>query len=127
LAGHLDPRAIDVVNAQAALANPCIVALCAPTLVTIWTSLIRGARWAWLAFAGTLLPLQAFGFISDAFLGHRNFVVNIVSSGLLLVALVLSGFGLLVGRNRQPSRRLSFRSTIRAQPTRRPPNKQESL
>jgi len=92
--GRLDPRAVDVVNAQAAIANPSIVALCALILVTVWTSLVRGAWSAWLALVATLLPLQAFGFISDAFLGHRNLVANVVSSGLLLIALILSGVGL---------------------------------
>jgi len=98
--GELDPRAIAVVNAQATLANPCIVALCALTLVVVWTSLIRGARWAWLALFGTLLPLQAFGFVSDAFLGHRNLGANVASSGLLLLALVFSGLGLRSLRKR---------------------------
>lgn len=100
--GRLDPRAIDVVNAQAAIANPSIIALCVLILVTVWTGLVRGARSAWLALVGTLLPLQAFGFISDAFLGHRNLVANIVSSGLLLMALVLSGFGLRAVGERAP-------------------------
>ena len=95
---QLDPRAIDVVNAQASLANPSIVALCTLTLVVVWTCLVRGARWAWLALVGTLLPLQALGFISDAFLGHRNIGANILSSGLLLGALVLSGVGLRAAR-----------------------------
>jgi len=69
---RLDPRVRDVVAAQAALCNPLIVALCAIVLAIVWTSLVRGARWAWC-------------------LGHHNLVANVVSTVLLLAALALTG------------------------------------
>jgi len=86
---RLDPRAIAVVNAQAVLANPCIVVACALVLAILWTSLTKGATWAWWSLAGTLLPLQAFGFVSDAFLGNRNVIANAVSTLILVIALGL--------------------------------------
>ena len=87
---RLDPRAVAVVNAQAALANPCIVVVCALVLTIVWTSLMKGASWAWWALAATLLPLQAFGFVSDGFLGHRNVAANLVSLAMVVAALVLA-------------------------------------
>jgi hypothetical protein len=95
----LDPRLVAVVNAQAALANPCIVALCALVLVLIWTSLVARARWALPALGGTLIPLQAFGFVSDAYLHNRNLVTNAASTVILLTALALALQGVrAVGR-----------------------------
>ena len=90
----LDPRLVAVVKAQAALANPCIVALCALVLALVWTTLARGGRWALWALAGTLLPLQVCGFASDRFLGNRNLAANAVSSALLVAGLALAGVGL---------------------------------
>jgi len=87
---RLDPRALAVVNAQAALANPCIVVVCALVLAIVWNGLMKGASWAWWTLAATLLPLQAFGFVSDGFLGHRNVVANLVSAFILVAALVLA-------------------------------------
>jgi hypothetical protein len=89
----LDPRAIAVVNAQAAIANPLIVALCALVLIVTWTSARARARWAVPALATTLIPLQAFGFVSDAFLGDRNLAANVASTVMLLAALWLMRLG----------------------------------
>jgi hypothetical protein len=86
----LDPRALAVVNAQAAIANPVIVALCGLVLAVVWTSLVRGARWAWRALAGTLVPLQLFGFVSDAFLGQCNLAANAISTVVLIAGLALT-------------------------------------
>lgn len=91
---RLDARLIAVVNAQAALANPCIVALCMIVLVVVWTSLVARARWALWTLAGSLVPLQLFGFVSDAFLGNRNIASNVISSVVLFVGLGLSLLGL---------------------------------
>ena len=88
---RLDGKVISVVNAQAALANPCIVALCILVVVVIWKAVVRKARWAFLALAGTLVPLQAFGFVSDGFLGHQNIAANIISTALLTAGLTLTG------------------------------------
>jgi hypothetical protein len=89
----LDPRLVAVVDAQAALANPCILALAALVLVVVWTSLVARARWALPALAATLIPLQAFGFVSDAYLHNRNLVANVASTVILLTALVLARQG----------------------------------
>jgi hypothetical protein len=90
----LNPKAVAVVNAQAALANPCIIALCVLVLVVVWTSLVARARWALRALAATLIPLQAFGYVSDAYLGHRNFAANVTSTIILVSGLVLAGLGM---------------------------------
>lgn len=88
---RLDPRVREVVSAQAALCNPLIVALCGLVLAIVWTSLVRGARWAWWALAAALVPVQLFGFVSDGFLGHHNLVANAVSTVILGTALALTG------------------------------------
>lgn len=90
-ARHLDSKVISVVNAQAALANPCIVAFCILAVVVIWKGLVHQSRWAFFALAGTLVPLQAFGFVSDSFLGHHNIAANITSTVLLAAGLTLTG------------------------------------
>jgi hypothetical protein len=87
---RLDRRVLAVVNAQAALANPCIVVVCALVLTIVWNSLMKGGSWAWWALAATLLPLQAFGFVSDGLLGNQNVAVNLASTFILGAALVLA-------------------------------------
>jgi hypothetical protein len=88
---RLDGRVISVVNAQAALANPCVVALCILVVVVTWKGVVRKARWAFLALAATLVPLQVFGFVSDGFVGHHNIAANITSTALLAAGLTLTG------------------------------------
>ena len=95
---RLDPKLVAVVNAQAALANPCIVALCGLVLAIVWTSLAAGRRWVLVALTAALIPLQAFGFVSDGFLGHQNLVANLVSTVLLLAGLGLAAAGLPAAR-----------------------------
>jgi hypothetical protein len=87
------PRLHSIVYAQATLCNPCIAALCLLVLVIIWTSLVRRAHWAFWALVGALAPLQAFGFVSDTYLGNRNLGANLGSSLLLIVALSLCDYG----------------------------------
>lgn len=41
-------------------------------------TLMARARWAFEALVAYLVPLQAAGFASDAFLGHRSLVANVV-------------------------------------------------
>lgn len=91
---RLDGKVIAVVDAQAALANPCIVALCLVVLGIIWKGLIARMRWSFWVLVCALFPLQAFGFVSDAFLGDRNLVANIVSTAILIIGLGLSGCAL---------------------------------
>jgi hypothetical protein len=87
------PRLHAIVYAQAALCNPCIAALCLLVLVITWSSLVRRAHWAFWALVATLAPLQAFAFVSDGYLGHRNLGANIGSTLLLGVALSLCDYG----------------------------------
>ncbi len=77
---------LSVVHAQAAFANPAIMSICALVIVLAW----KGTeRWTVIALFATLIPLQAFAFVSDAFLSNRNVVPNLVSSALLLTGLLL--------------------------------------
>ena len=89
-AAQLDPRALAVINAQALLANPCIVALCALRLVVVWEGVMRRVRWCWVGLCGALVPLQVFGFVSDAALGGKNVAANVVSTLVLLGGLGLT-------------------------------------
>ena len=89
-AAQVDPRALAVINAQALLANPCIVALCGLTLVVVWEGVMRRVRWCWVGLCVALLPLQVFGFVSDAALGGKNMAANVVSTLVLVAGLVLS-------------------------------------
>lgn len=83
----VEPKAIAVIQAQAAIANPVIMALCALSTLLVFKALHE--RWARVAVWSTLLPVQIFGFVSDSFLGGRNLVANAVSSVVLLAALAL--------------------------------------
>ncbi len=89
-----DVRLLHVVEAQALLANPCIVALCGLVLALIWKGVVAGHRWALGALAAALLPVQAFGFVSDASLGHANVGANAVSTLVLATGLALCARGL---------------------------------
>lgn len=85
-----DPRLIGVINTQALIANPLIIGFCALVIAVVWASVVRGQRWAISSVAGSTLFVQAFGFVSDASMGHRNLTANVVSSVVLLVGLGLS-------------------------------------
>ena len=82
LAIHSDPVA--VVKAQAALANPLIMAVTAWVLLLTW----RRPNESAVPLALTLVPIQAFGFVSDHFIGNANLTANLISSALLLVGLI---------------------------------------
>lgn len=89
----IDPRALGVIQAQAAIANPCIIAVCAFALFLAWTQVAAGSRRAWGALAGILAMVQAAGYASDAFIGHTNLVPNLISTALLALALGLAATG----------------------------------
>jgi hypothetical protein len=82
---RVDPRALAVIQAQAAIANPLILAVCAFVVVLLWTR----PREYWATLAATLLPVQAFGFVSDRFLGNTNLAANAVSTVMVAVGLLL--------------------------------------
>jgi hypothetical protein len=85
----VDARVLAVVKAQALFANPAIVVCCALVLVLLRKGVLGELPWAWRALAFTLLPLQAFGFISDGALGSVNLAANVISSVVLVVGLAL--------------------------------------
>ena len=85
-----DATVLAVVNAQAAIANPLIMAVCFLVLVLVWKGIVPGTAWAYWAVASALVPVQVFGFVSDGYLGHHNMVANAVSSVVLGAGLVLS-------------------------------------
>jgi hypothetical protein len=91
---RLDPQVIAVVHAQAALANPCVIALCLLVLVLVWRGVVARARWAWWTLVAALVPLLAFGFVSDGYLGHHNLAANLVSTAILTTGLALTGLAL---------------------------------
>lgn len=86
-AAGVDPVALNVIRAQAALANPLIMALCALVLWLVWTQVRAGKGHAVGILVATLVPVQAFGFVSDGYLGGANLVPNVVSSVVLGVGL----------------------------------------
>jgi hypothetical protein len=89
---RLDPQALAVVNAQASLANPCIIGFCVLVLTMLWSN--RGApksrsHVSYSVLVPTLLFVQVFAFISDGFLGHKNLPANLASTLLLAAGLTL--------------------------------------
>jgi hypothetical protein len=86
----LSPHARAIIEAQAAIANPCICALCVAITAIVWTSLRARARWALWTLIGMLVPLQACAFASDAYLGNRNLIQNLISAALLAAGLGLA-------------------------------------
>jgi len=90
----IDARVVGVVNAQAALANPCIIAVCLLVAVLTWKGLLARRRWAFRALVAALVPLMAFGFVSDGYLGNHDLLANVVSSAMVLAGLGLSFHGL---------------------------------
>lgn len=90
---RVDPALLAVVRAQAALANPAVLAICTLVLALIWRWVVAGDRFALALCACVLLPLQIFGFLSDGFLGARNLAANLGSSALVVGGLALSALG----------------------------------
>ena len=89
----LDSRALATVNAIALLFNACAVAFCLLMLYVTWSGVAAGRKAAYWALAIASGSLQVFGFISDAYLGGRDLLANVISSAVLLAGLGLSGLG----------------------------------
>lgn len=85
---RVDPAALGVIHAQAAIANPLILVVCAWVIVAAWTALHE--RWVRVTLIATLLPLQAFGFVSDGYLGGTNLIANVISTAILGAGLALT-------------------------------------
>jgi len=89
---RLDPQALAVVNAQASIANPCIVGFCVLVLTMLWSNRRnpKGAsHFSYYVLVPTLLFVQIFAFVSDGYLGHKNLTANLVSTLLLAAGLTL--------------------------------------
>lgn len=90
----MDPRALATINAFAVIFNACAAAVCALSLAVIWFALARRMRWAFWSLAGSLGFLQAVGFASDSFFQHKDLVLNVASSLLLLFGFAFAGMGI---------------------------------
>jgi hypothetical protein len=75
---RLDRKALALVNTLALLLNACVVALCGLALRLLFDE--KPPRFRLLASLGFV---QLFGFLCDAYLGHRNLVANLASTGVL--------------------------------------------
>ncbi len=100
---QLGPRWVTLINGLAALCNTFDAAFFILVLYVIWTSLVHKARWAFWGLAISGGFLQAFAFVSYSFFATGivrenivtlNLLGNLVSSGLLVVGLALSGYGI---------------------------------
>lgn len=74
--------------------NSAVIASCVGGLFVIWMGLARGQKWAFWAVLITVVIGQASGFVADSFIGVRTLGVNIVFTGLYLLGIGLSCFGL---------------------------------
>jgi hypothetical protein len=92
---RLDGKALALIDALAIFGNACAAAFCLLVLVVVWRALVGArARWALPVLALSMGGLQAFGFVSDASLGHRDLAANLVSTALLTAGLACSGWAL---------------------------------
>lgn len=91
---RLNPKVIATVNALAVLCNGCIAGFCILLLAVIWMGLLKKMRWAFWALTSSMLFVQALGFLSDSFLGKRNFRLNMISTSVLVFGLVLCAVGI---------------------------------
>ena len=89
---RLDPQALAVINAQASIANPCIIGFCVLVLTMLWSKRRApkgSSHFSHSVLVPTLLFVQSFAFVSDGYLGHKNLPANIVSTSLLAFGLTL--------------------------------------
>jgi hypothetical protein len=86
----IDPTVLATVNAVAVLFNACVSVFCGTCLLIVWRFLIKEERWAFWLLLITLCFLQISGFISDAMLGNKYLIANIVSSLFLIMGFICS-------------------------------------
>ena len=86
----LNPKAIDTMNALAILMNGTIVIFLSTLFFTLKNKKELSQRDFLKKIAVPLVLLQALGFASDSYFGNANILLNMLSSALLLVGLVLS-------------------------------------
>jgi hypothetical protein len=90
---QIHPQVISLIDALGMFANACAAAFCALALVIVWKEVVAGARWGLTAISVVAGFLQACGFVSDGYLGHRNLAANVGSALLLAVGLALCAAG----------------------------------
>jgi TRAP-type uncharacterized transport system fused permease subunit len=95
---QIEARALATINSVAVFGNACAASLCALILFVIWGALVQKLAWAFWALVISMCFVQTMGFASDALLGNKNLIANIVSSGILVVGLSLSTLALLSKR-----------------------------
>ena len=78
-----------LIHALAVLFNGCAAAFCALVLAAIWKGLVARVRWVFVPVCSTTAFVQACGFASDAYLGHRNLAANVASTLVLAAGLAL--------------------------------------
>jgi len=86
----LSPKVLKTMNAFAVLMNGSIMALCGLSLFLLRKALSKKLPWIFSAVAIAVFFVQCIGFVSDSFLGNRDFLGNIFSTVTLVVGLVLS-------------------------------------
>lgn len=91
---RLDPRVISAVNTLAILYNSCAVAISVLALFVIWSSLIKGQRWAFWALLITIGLVEILAFIAFAPIGNQRWQVNVVLSALYVVGIGLAGYSI---------------------------------
>lgn len=100
---RLGPQWVTLINGLAALCNTFDAAYFMLVLCVTWTSLVHEVRWAFWGLVISGGFLQVFAFVSYSFFGNGivrenivplNLLGNLVSSALLVVGLVLSGYGI---------------------------------
>jgi len=87
---QIDGRALATINGLAIFANACAAAYCGLALVLVVRSLKYDDRWAFAVLWVSSLALQAAGFASDSYFGHRDLAANLVSTALLICGLLIA-------------------------------------
>jgi hypothetical protein len=80
---RVEPQAIAVINAQAALANPLIIGFCVLVLAMLWSPHPKYPSGLHPVVIPVLAFIQLFAFISDGYLGNQNLAANLLSTGML--------------------------------------------
>lgn len=79
----LDPRALATINSLAILMNSVITAFCFMCLMLIWNKRLIEERSLFWTVVSCLTFVQLAGFLSDSYLGNSNFMLNLISTGVL--------------------------------------------
>ncbi len=65
-------------------------------LVIIWTSLIKGYKWAfWILLIAGIFG-HIFWFVGDRYIGNQTLIVNSILTALFIVGISLAGYGIYI-------------------------------